>query len=224
MRPQAGSATIIALEESGPRLGQAEQAQGVPRGRRVEDDVIVGSGVARQERRKLIEGGDLGRAGTGQLFAHRREFLGAGTRADLRQNPLAVGLGCVVGVDVQHRQAGRAGHRHRCVAKFNAEHLVQIRRRVGADQQHLLAGIRQAHCNCGRQRGLADPALAGEKQKSGRVLHESDVARPLRQRRTEDDRVSSQKLSVWSDMAGFTRTHRLVLELDAEQVLRPNSE
>ena len=90
MRSQAGGAAVIPIQEAGPSLGQAEQTQGVPRRSRVEDEVVVGFGVVGQECREFIERGDLRGAGAGELLAHGRQFLRAGTRAHLRKNPLAI--------------------------------------------------------------------------------------------------------------------------------------
>ncbi|MBS1105162.1 MAG: hypothetical protein H6Q91_664 [Deltaproteobacteria bacterium] len=67
----------VALEKAGPRGGQREQAQRVPGGRGVEDDVVE----LRRHRlvselfRELVERGDLDGAGSRQLLldaAHRR--------------------------------------------------------------------------------------------------------------------------------------------------------
>ncbi len=65
-RAQAGGVSLASLEEAGPGAGQLQQANRVARRCRIEQDVIV---VARQrrvgqERRELIERGDLRRAGT----------------------------------------------------------------------------------------------------------------------------------------------------------------
>ena len=126
MRAQAGRPTVVALQEAGPGLGQAEQAQGVARGRGVEDDVVPGLRAVGQQAGELVERGDLGRAGPRQLLAHRGLFLCGCAGTHLRQHALAVRLGGVVGVDVEHRQAGGARHRDRRVAQLDAEHLVEI--------------------------------------------------------------------------------------------------
>ena len=177
VRPQAGRTAIVAAEKPGPGLGKTQQAQGVPRRRRVEDDVVVARGIVGQEGRELVERSNLRGAGAGQLLTHGREFLGAGVCAHLRDHPLAIGLGGVVGVDVQHRQARRAGHGNRRVAKLDPEHLVQVRCSVGADQQHLLARVREHQRGGGRRRSLADAALAGEEQMPGRVVQKPDGTR-----------------------------------------------
>ena len=51
--------------------------------------------------------------------------------------------------------------------QLHAQHFVQVRGRVGADQQHACAAVRQRHGRGAGQRGLAHAALAGEEQKAG---------------------------------------------------------
>ena len=188
MRAEARRAPIVAGQEAAPRLGQAQQAQGVAGRRGVEDDVVVAFSVAGQQRRELVERGDLGGAGARQLLAHGRPVGVAGAGAHLRDDPLPIRLGSRVRIDVQHRQAGRARYRCGCVAQLDPQHLVQVRCGIGADQQHLLAGIRQRQRGGRRQRGLADTALAGEEQMPRRSMQEArhfgaQPAQHLRMRR-----------------------------------------
>ena len=62
-------------------------------------------------------------------------------------------------VDVEHPQAGRTGHRGRRVAQLDAEHLVEVRRRIGAHQQHAPARIRQGQGGGGDNEVLPTPPL-----------------------------------------------------------------
>lgn len=60
-------------DEARPGLGEREQAQGVTRGGRVEDHVVITLGRTRiaDELGKLVEGGDLGGARPRELLLHR---------------------------------------------------------------------------------------------------------------------------------------------------------
>ena len=150
VRPEAGSTPVVAREKATPGLGQAEQTQGVARGRGIKDDVVVGLVLVRQERGELVKGSNLGGAGTRQLLAHRGQFCSAGIAGHLRHHALAVGLGRVVGIDVEHRQARHLGYRHRRVLQLHAQHLIQVGGGVGADQQHPFAAIREVQRHGGR--------------------------------------------------------------------------
>ena len=116
-------------------------------------------------------------AGAGQLLAHGCQFGLAGFGAHLRDDPPSIGLCRRIGVDVQHRQARCAGHRRRRVAKFDPQHLVEVGRCIGADQQHLAARVGQLQRGSRRQRSLAHPPLAREEQVSRRVVQESRQVR-----------------------------------------------
>jgi hypothetical protein len=141
VRPQAGCTAVVAFEEAGPGPGQAQQAQGVAGGCGVEDDVVVALGVVGQQADEFIEGGDLCRAGTGELLAHGAT-LGVGAPArHLVDHARPVVLRCRLGVDVQSLEARRAGDGRRPVGQHDAEHLVAVGGRIRADQQHALTGV-----------------------------------------------------------------------------------
>ena len=143
------------------------------RGRGVKNDVVPGlvSGLVifGQERGKFVKRGDLGGAGTGQLLAHGGQLGIGGVGRHLRHHALAVGLGGVVGVDVQNAQARHERHHNRSVFQFHAQHFIEVGSGVGADQQHLLSTVGQVQRHRCRQRGFAHSPLAGEKQMPRRV-------------------------------------------------------
>ena len=142
----------------------------MPRRRRVEDDVIESARdlAAGQELGELVEGGDLGRAGAGELLLHRRDGIGLHDAAHRPDDPVAIRLRRGLGVDVEQEQAGHARHGGRFVlAHLDVEDLPEVRRRIGAHEQHALAGIREVDCDRAGERRLADAALAGEEQVSG---------------------------------------------------------
>jgi hypothetical protein len=147
----------------------------MPGGCRVEDDMVPGLRAVGQQGRKLVEGGDLRRAGSRQLLPHRRQFLRRRSRFQRRQHALTVRLGGIVGIDVQHRQAGRPGDRYWRVAQLDAEHLIEVRGRIGADEEHLLAGVGQRQRRGGGQRSLANATLAGEEEMPGRAADETNA-------------------------------------------------
>ena len=120
VRPEAGCAAIVAGEEPGPGLGQAQQPQRVTGRRGVEHDVVVAGGVGPafgpafgidfEQRGEFVERGDLGGAGAGELLANGCALRERALRLHLGEHALAIGFGGVVGVEVQHREAGGAGH------------------------------------------------------------------------------------------------------------------
>ena len=112
----------------------------------IEDDVIVLPGVISEQKGELVERGDLGGAGARELLADDGKILVVRTRFHLRQHPLPVGFRSLLGINVQHIQPWRPRDRHRRVAQFDAEDLVEVRSRVGAHQQHRISGV------CKRQR------------------------------------------------------------------------
>ena len=57
-------------------------------------------------------------------------------------------------------------------ARIDTQHLVEVRRGIGALQQHLLSGIGQGEGSRGRERSLSDPALA-EEEKRSRLVQQS---------------------------------------------------
>ncbi len=99
-----------------------------------------------------------------------------GTGGHLRENTLSIRLGRGIRVDVQHRQTGGARYGRGCVAKFDPQHLIQVRRRIGADQQNLLACVRQGQGRRGRERRFSNAAFASEEQMSGRLAQKSHGA------------------------------------------------
>ena len=67
--------------------------------------------VARKQPDELIEGGDLGGAGAGELLPHRCLLLGRGRGSHLLEDTGPVGLGRGLGIDVQGDKARHARHR-----------------------------------------------------------------------------------------------------------------
>ena len=69
MRTEAGGSLVVLGQEAGPRLGQAQEPQGMARGGRVEHNVVVAGLVAGEQAHELVEGGDLRGAGARELLA-----------------------------------------------------------------------------------------------------------------------------------------------------------
>ena len=170
--PQAGRVALAVVKVAGPAAGQLQQADGVAGGGGVEDDVVVaggGLGVGEQVG-ELVERGDLGGAGARQLLGDGLDLLDGQDRAHRFQDLVAVGLSCLVGVDLQRVEAGHLRNRGDLVADGGTEHLGDVARRVGADQQHPLALVGEVHGRGARDAGLADTALASEEKVPGRVV------------------------------------------------------
>ena len=165
-RPEAGRVALALLEEAGPRAGQLEEAQRVTGGCGVEDDVVVAVGHrgVGQQRGELVERRDLRGAGARELFLDGADVRVGEQAAHRAHDPLAVGHGSLLGVDLECGQPGHTGHLRHCRPDRDTEHLPDVRGGVGADQQHTSAACGQRQCGRARDRGLAHPALAGEEQ------------------------------------------------------------
>jgi hypothetical protein len=165
MGPEAGRAAGVGVEELAPCPGQRQQAERVTAGRRVEHHVLDLRAVApRHEPGKLVERGDLRGARAGELLAHPRQLLRGLLAAVGREHPLAVRLGRRLRIDVHRGQPRNAGDRGGRGPQGDAQHLAQVRRRVGADEQHPAPPIREGNGRRARERGLADSAFAGEEE------------------------------------------------------------
>ena len=63
---------------------------------------------------------------------------------------------------------GHAGNGRRLTGERDAEDVLEVRRRIGADQEHPPAAIRERHGRRPGKRGLAHAALAGKEEVAGR--------------------------------------------------------
>jgi hypothetical protein len=99
--------------------------------------------------------------GAGRLQVYQQQGLAVGVEA----LPLAghdfgnVGLRFGHRVDVVHLQTGQLAR----------ERLADVGYRVGGGQMHAVAALHQVHRQRGGNGGFARPALAREKQETGRV-------------------------------------------------------
>ena len=169
-RAETRRAAGVVVEELIPRLREAHQPQRVAGRGGVEDDMIIlfrGLGIADQAR-EFIKGRDLHRAGAGKLLFHAAQSRFRQQTTHWSDEPLAIRRRGGDRIDVQGMQARCAGNRRRLVAQGDIQHLVQVRRRVGAHQQHEPPCLGQHQRRRTRERGFAHPALAGEEQIAGR--------------------------------------------------------
>ena len=111
-RPEAGGAARVVAQEAIPSCRQGEQAQRVPRGRGVEDHVVVGVSLAAADQQpdELVESGDLGRAGAGQLLLHSSDDVGGKRSSEGADGPFEDCARRGLGIDVEGRQVGNAGN------------------------------------------------------------------------------------------------------------------
>ena len=63
MRAEAGRTLVVPRKKTCPSFGKAQQPQGMPSRRCIENNVIIPSDVARQQADKFVERRNLGRAG-----------------------------------------------------------------------------------------------------------------------------------------------------------------
>ena len=135
--PQAGGAGAVA-DECRPGRREGQQAQGVPGGRGVEDDVVEPGGHLGigEQCGELVERGDLHGARTRELFLHSAHGAVGEHPSVGADDPLPVCRRRGFGVHVQCRQALYLTHLGGRGADVLTEDLGQVRGRVGADQQH----------------------------------------------------------------------------------------
>ena len=169
MRPEAGRAAVVALEEAGPGLGQAQQPQRVAGRRGVEDDVVeagarrrrAGRRTRRRRRSRWCRRRRAARAPWRAPPRGCRPRIGASTRC-------AVGLGRGLRIDV-HRDEAR--HARAPAAGLSASATPSISSRFEAGSvltsSTRLPGVGQGDGGGAGERGLADAALAGEEQERG---------------------------------------------------------
>ena len=142
-------------------------------GRRgVEDDVIEvrRRGAVAEQLRELVEGGDLDGARARELLFHAGDGGGRQHVAERSDDALAVGRGRLLGIDVEHREPRNGGHGGRRRGDLDAQHLAEVRGRIGADEQHAPPRVGQGDGGRAGRRGLAHAALAREEQNTRRVL------------------------------------------------------
>lgn len=181
-RSEARRVTLARREELGPVPGQLQQPDGVSGGGGVEQHVVerrdLAVGVG-QQRGELVERRDLGGARTGELLGDRGD-LGVGQQSPHRpDDAFPVGIGGLLGIDLERRQAGHRGNRGEGVADREAEDLTDVRGGVRRDQQHLLPGAGETQCARTGDGGLADAALAGEEHEPRRVGQKRGGGHPV---------------------------------------------
>jgi hypothetical protein len=111
MRTETRLAVRRVFEKARPRARQAEQAQRVARGRRIEDHVVPALAATREQRRELVEGGDLGRARARELLLELGELRRVPEVPIRRDDALAVVGRRLLGIDVECEQSRRPGDR-----------------------------------------------------------------------------------------------------------------
>ena len=148
------------------------------RGGGIENDVIIFAvrAAVGEQIGELVEGSDLRGAGTREALGDAGHFTLGQESADGRDDPFTVGLDCLLRVNFQGGEARHVLNGSHGVADGHAEDLPDIGRGVGADQQHLLAGLCQGQGGRAGHRGLANAALACEENEPWSVLEEFHAA------------------------------------------------
>jgi hypothetical protein len=138
----------------------------------IEDDVVVAIDqiMVGEQRRELVEGCDLRRAGAGQLLLDTLERLVRQNAAHGADDAVTVLRGRLFWIDLDGIKAGDLRNGRDVVADVGLEHLADVGGRIGADQKHLPAPLGQFERRGAGQRRLADTALAGEEGEFREVL------------------------------------------------------
>jgi hypothetical protein len=165
VRAEAGGTAVVALQEAGPGLGQAEQPQGVPGRRRVEDDVVpglrrrrpAGTRTRRRMRSRSCRHPTAARAPS-TVPPRSRWLPSAPAPAGGRTRPRCRGRCSAPTGPV------RPGTGTGVLRNAMPEHLVEVRRGIGADEQHLLAGVGQVSAAAVDSEVLPTPPLPVKKR------------------------------------------------------------
>ena len=181
-RSEAGRITFAFFEKAAPRARQLQQADRVSGRCGIEDDVLVVGSQARihQKRSELIEGRDLGGAGTGKLFLDATHHVIRQQSAHRADNTVPVGLSSCLRIDFQRSEPRHGGNWRDPVANFDPENLAHIGSRIGAHQQHTVPLRGEFNCRCAGNRRFTDTTLAGEKKKVRRLFEEFHGRLPRR--------------------------------------------
>ena len=165
-RPEAGGTVLVGIDKTAPGRGQRQQTQRMAGGGGVEDDMVEGGGRGRvaEQFGDLVKGGNLDRAGAGQLLFHALDGRRRQDVAVRGDHPFAVGGGRRFRVDVQRRQAGHPGNGGGRAGERCFQDFVEVGGRIGADDQDPFAQLGQRQPGRAGERSLADAALAGEEQ------------------------------------------------------------
>ena len=171
-RSQARHPGRVGIDEPGPCRGQRQQPQRMPGRRGVEDHMVIARGARRiaEQPHERVKRGDLHGARAGQRFLHAGQGAVRQQPAVRADHPLAIVPCRRLGIDVRGVKADDPRHRTRPLGQLGAQHLIEIRSRIGGDEQHPPAGADQRNRRRARERRLAHPALPGEEQNAGGVL------------------------------------------------------
>ena len=136
----------VGIDEPGPCRGQRQQPQRMAGRRGVEDHMVITRRARRiaEQPHERIKRGDLDRARAGQRFLHAGQGAVREQPAVRADHPLAVLARRRLGIDVRRVKTGDPRHRPRPLGKLRAQHLIEIRSRIGGDEQHPPAGDRPA--------------------------------------------------------------------------------
>src|ERR1035438_8899046 len=135
MWSEAGRAPVIARQKTGPCLWQAKQSQRVACRGGIENDVVDPRFIAVEKPHELVEGGYFGGASAGELPAYGRPLTSGGPGTKLFEHARSITLGSRLRINVHRRKSGDLRHRGRAISQGNPEHLVEVRRGIGADEQ-----------------------------------------------------------------------------------------
>ena len=166
---EAAGGVGVRGEIRAPCRWQAQQSQGVSGRRGIEHDVLVATEQGRigEQAGEGVERRDLDGAGASELFLERRDLPAreqAAVRAD-DTGPVVVGR--LLRVEIHDVEPGDERHRDRLLTRRDLEHVRQVRRRVGRDQQDTPTAVSERDRHTGRHRGLPNPTLAREQHEAG---------------------------------------------------------
>ena len=135
-------------------------------GCRVEDDVIILACIFRisEEVGELVEGGNLYRAGSRQLFFHVgdggvRQYTSVGT-----YHRLTIFVGSLDGIKVNDCQPCHFSDWCAVLRNILVKDILKIGSRISADEQYLLAFVGQGNGGGAGQTGFTNTTLTGEEQ------------------------------------------------------------
>ena len=166
MGSEARSPVIVRFQERRPSARKLQKSQRMAGWGGVENDVVVDrSQIAPgKEAGKLVERGNLRGARARELLANLGNlFCGLHSLVGLDHAP-PVGFRRGIGIDVHRVKVIDLGNRTWFGSEYDTEHFVEVRRRIGADEQHPVPAIGERKRRGARERRFATSALAREKE------------------------------------------------------------
>ena len=164
MRTKAGGTAIIVSQEARPRFARLSRRRVCPVGA-VSKTTWLNSVPSAAKRPTNSSNAAISVVHSGQLFTDGRALRLSGMLIHLGQDPLPISFGGLLGIDVHGGETRSAPHWTRLAVQHRAEHFVEIRSGIGANDQGRHALIRKCQRDRACKRRFPTPPLPVKKRK-----------------------------------------------------------